>query len=183
MTAAPRRKRAWWNPGWSPKVWLIILAMVFPTVGFTAWVGLAARGESTVDPQLTEIARANAGSDILVVRGPAHTAYHALAPLPTPAQPQPAGLPTLVFFSSPACTACERMQFVHRVMEEFRGRIVFVEKSVDRDTSAERYGVRETPTFVLIDAEGRELTRFGALPDAAAFRAKVTELLEGMRGG
>lgn len=171
------RSRHWWSPGWGWKAWAIILAMVFPTIGLTAWVGLAARGESAVDPELLELARASAGSEILVVRGPEHTAYHSLAPLPSASAPRADGLPTLVFFSEPACAACERMQFVHRVMAEERGRVVFVEKSLDRDPVSGQYGIRETPAFVLIDAAGRELGRFGALPDEASFRAKVEELL------
>lgn len=179
MTAQRPGRRQWWNPGWSWKAWAIILAMVFPTVGLTAWVGLAARGESPVDPALADLARANAGSEILIVRGPEHTAYHSLAPLPTEAAPRADGLPTLVFFSAPACAACERMQFAHRVMAGERDRVVFVEKSVDRDPVSAAYGIRETPSFVLIDAAGRELARFGALPDAEAFRAKVDELLGG----
>ncbi|MCL6645436.1 MAG: thioredoxin family protein [Dehalococcoidia bacterium] len=179
MTAQRPGRRQWWNPGWSWKAWAIILAMVFPTVGLTAWVGLAARGESPVDPALADLARANAGSEILIVRGPEHTAYHSLAPLPTEAAPRADGLPTLVFFSAPACAACERMQFVHRVMAGERDRVVFVEKSVDRDPVSAAYGIRETPAFVLIDAAGQELASFGALPDAAAFRAKVDELLGG----
>lgn len=174
------RRRDWWNPRWSWKAWLVILAMVFPTIGLTAWVGLAARGESSVDPALLELARANAGGEVVAVRGPEHTAYHALAPLPTPEHPQADGLPTLVFFSTPTCRACERMQFVQLVMAEYRRRVVFVEKSTDRDTSAERYGIRETPAFVLIDAEGRELARAtGEIADAGAFRGEVERMLAG----
>lgn len=167
----------WWNPGWSWKAWAIILAMVFPTAGLTAWVGLAARGESSVDPALEALARENAGSEVVAIRGPEHTAYHSLAPLPTEDAPRPDGRPTLVFFSAPACALCERMQFVHRLMASERQRLVFVEKSVDRDPVSGRYGIRETPAFVLIDAAGREVGRFGPISDEAAFRAKVEELL------
>jgi thiol-disulfide isomerase/thioredoxin len=181
MQSHAARRRQWWNPGWSWKAWVIILAMVFPTIGLTAWVGLAARGESSVDPALEALARANAGSDIVTIRGPEHTAYHSLAPLPTEDAPRADGRPTLVFFSAPACAACEALQFVHRVMADYRERVVFVEKSVDRDPVSGRYGIRETPAFVFIDAAGRELARFGAITDEQAFRAKVEELLAAPR--
>lgn len=183
MSAERRRDGAWWNPGWSWKAWLVIAAMVLPTVAFTAWVGLAARGESEVDSGLLALARENAGGgEVVAIRGPEHTAYHALAPLPTVDAPRADGRPTLVFFSAPACRACEQVQFAHRVMAELRERAVFIEKSVDRDPAAARYGVRETPVFVLIDAEGREVGRFGAEPDAAAFRAEVERLLAAAGG-
>ncbi len=182
MTAgAPRRQ--WWNPGWSLRAWLIILAMVFPTVGLTAWVGLAARGESGVDAQVEALARENARAEVVAIRGPEHTAYHSLAPLPTAGAPRPDGLPTLVYFSAPTCTACARMPFIHEVMAGYRERVVFVEKSVDRDTSAARYGVRETPTFVLVDAQGQELARAaGGVATAAAFRDEVEQLLAAADG-
>ncbi len=184
MSAEQRSRGPWWNPGWSWKAWLVIAAMVLPTVAFTAWVGLAARGESDVDADLLALARENAGGgEVVAIRGPEHTAYHALAPLPTEAQPRADGRPTLVFFSAPACRACEQLQFAHRVMAELRGRLAFVEKSVDREPAAERYGVRETPLFMLIDAQGRELGRFGTVPDAAAFRAEVERLLAAAGGG
>jgi cytochrome oxidase Cu insertion factor (SCO1/SenC/PrrC family) len=177
MTTGAPSRRWWWSPGWSWKVWLVISAMVLPTLGFTAWIGLSAPDEATADPGMEALARENAGGEILVIRGLEHTAYHALAPLPSPTQPRADGRPTLVFFSSPTCRPCAQLHFTQGAMAALRERAVFVEKSVDRDPVAARYGVRETPTFVLIDAEGRELGRFGAPADEVAFRAKVAELL------
>ena len=55
----------------------------------------------------------------------------------------------------------------------------FVEKSIRQDrNSTGRYAVRGTPTFVLIDAQGRELDRFGFLREADSFAARIEASLQ-----
>jgi predicted DsbA family dithiol-disulfide isomerase len=56
--------------------------------------------------------------------------------------------------------------------------MVFVEKSVDDDrNAASRYGIRGTPTFVLIDAAGQEVTRFGFQRDEQSFVTAIESAL------
>jgi thiol-disulfide isomerase/thioredoxin len=68
----------------------------------------------------------------------------------------------LIWFSGIWCEFCEQMEpWAHATAAEFADRVVFVEKSVDHDrAAAARYGVRGTPTFILIDASGRHLSQF-----------------------
>lgn len=144
---------------------LVLLGAVF----FTSGEPLPA------DPVTESLARANAGTDVEVYRGRAHTVYHSTPPLPTADAPRADGQPTLVWFSATWCTVCERMEpFAHETASTFTDRVSFVEKSVDHDRSAaSRYGVRGTPTFILIDAAGREIARFHAQRDAASFAAAI----------
>jgi len=68
--------------------------------------------------------------------------------------------------------------WAHAVAAEFRGRLVFVEKSTDHDQgAASRYGVRGTPTFVLIDPSGRPLAQFFFQASTGAFRSAIEKAL------
>lgn len=121
-----------------------------------------------------------AGDDgVRVIEGSVHTVRHTEAPLPSSDNPRADGLPTLVWFSGTWCHFCEAMSpFAHDTAEEFTGELVFVEKSVDHDRdAANSFGVRGTPTFVLIDDTGGELVRFGYQPDPQSFRDVITEAL------
>jgi thiol-disulfide isomerase/thioredoxin len=99
--------------------------------------------------------------------------------LPDESRPPADGKPTLVWFSGTWCEFCERMEpYAHDVMSRYREQAVFVEKSVDDDRSAAaRYGIRGTPTFVLINASGREITRFGFQASANEFAATIEQAL------
>ncbi len=132
--------------------------------------------ETPADPAGVQLASANAGgSDVKALTGSHHTVYHSVAPLPSASAPRADGRPTLVWFSGTWCEFCEQMEpFAHETAGQFAGRMVFAEKSVDDDRSAaSRYGVRGTPTFVLIDAAGREVARFGFQRDAQAFATAI----------
>ncbi len=67
--------------------------------------------------------------------------------------------------------------FAHQTAAEFAARMVFVEKAADRDVSAAKYGVSDTPTFVLIDARGAEIARFGFEADRGQFGAAIEAAL------
>lgn len=170
-------RRGWWNPRWGWKTWAVAALMVLPTFGFAVWVLLEAGGESPIDPELEAIAAANAGGPVIAISGTEHTSYHFPGPLPTPAEPRADGRPTLVWFTSPSCARCDDMLFVHRVMAGYRDQLVFIEKSVGRDTADERYGIDSTPAFLLIDANGEELGRFGYAPDEAGFRQELARFV------
>jgi thiol-disulfide isomerase/thioredoxin len=120
------------------------------------------------------------GEAVEILRG-AHTVHHSRAPLPTADTPRGDGRATLVWFSATWCTTCRSMApFAAETAAGFADRLHFVEKSIDHDReSAARYGVRGTPTFVVIDARGEELGRFLAQRDAAAFTAAIETALPG----
>lgn len=159
------------------------VALWSAAIGIVAVLGYfaiqLANPESSVDADTLTLAEGNAGSNVDALTGSKHTVYHSSAPLPDANSPQPDGKPTLVWFSGTWCEFCHSMEpFAHSVMSQFREEAVLVEKSVDDDRSAAaRYGVRGTPTFVLIDASGRQLTRFGYQPSADQFAARIAEAL------
>jgi len=125
------------------------------------------------------LAERNAGTAVDVIRGSTHTVLHSMEPFPSTSQPNDDPRPTLVWFSGTWCHFCERMSsFAHTAASDFNDRVRFVEKSVDHDPdAASRYGVRGTPTFVLIDRQGRELTRFHYQADATAFATQIEAVL------
>jgi thiol-disulfide isomerase/thioredoxin len=112
--------------------------------------------------------------------GSHHTVYHSTAALPTSDQPRADGMPTLIWFSGTWCEFCEQMEpWAHATAAEFADRVVFVEKSVDHDrAAAARYGVRGTPTFVLIDASGRRLSQFSFQSSVSAFKSAIQQALK-----
>ncbi len=127
-----------------------------------------------------DTAASNAGGAVRKYTGTHHTVYHSTAPLPDARQPAPDARPTLVWFSGTWCEYCEQMEpFAHSAAAALGERVRFVEKSVDQDrAAATRYAVRGTPTFVLIDGSGRELSRFFFQPTAEAFTRAIEAALK-----
>ncbi len=144
-------------------------------------VALAVRGpgQTTEDRSLVALAEQTSGGPVRVLTGPAHTVYHSGLPLPSVAAPREDGRPTLIWFSATTCTFCERMEpFVYATVSRFAERVVFVEKSVTHDRAASsRYGIRGTPTFVLVDAAGDELRRFFFQTSESAFADSILTAL------
>lgn len=155
--AKPARQKRW-----GVKTWAIFLSIMLPVLAGGGWMVVAAERQTKEDPALAALARSNAGGEVQVFTGAKHTVYQSLSPLPSAASPRADGKPTLVWFTTSNCGDCGRMDsFAHQTAAEFAKRIAFVEKAADRDVSAARYGVSGTPTFVLIDARGEEVARFG----------------------
>ncbi len=151
--------RQWWNPRWSLKVWLMVAAMVFPTLAFAVWVLVEAGGETPIDPETQALAEANAGGAVIAISGTEHTSYHSPGPLPGADSPREDGRETLVWFTGPSCAACDELGYIHRAMATFRDDVVTLEKAVDRDTADERLGITEIPALVALSANGVELAR------------------------
>lgn len=173
MSETANSRSSWWNPGWSWKVWGVVALMLIPTFGFALWVLYEAGGQTKIDPQTLALASGNAAGPVTAITGTEHTVYHANSALPEPRSPRQDDAYTLVWFTSTTCRACDSQLFVHSVMADYRQNVVFVEKSVDRDTADERLGVEEIPVFIWLDRTGTELGRFTDLPDEAALRAEV----------
>lgn len=62
--------------------------------------------------------------------------------------------------------------------EPFAGRMIFAEKEVSTDSVSRTYRVQGTPTFVLIDAAGKEVARFGYQRTKADFEATIGAALQ-----
>ena len=173
--ASRPRRRVSWKPiaGWGT------LAAIGGLVAFALLSGVGGGGSAEADPALAALAREASGGEVQVYTGSAHTVYHSTAPLPVAAAPRDDGKPTLVWFSGTWCTFCERMEsFALATAEGYGARMTFVEKSVDHDRSAaSRFGVRGTPTFVLIDAAGNEVARFHYQRSPQDFAAAIEAAL------
>ncbi|MGE0059011.1 MAG: TlpA family protein disulfide reductase [Dehalococcoidia bacterium] len=171
----PRVKRSSQPVDW--KRWGLVAAVI----GLVAVFAFLARagGSTSADPETAALAEANAGTEVKVLTGTHHTVYHSTAPLPTSDKPRADGKPTLVWFSGTWCEYCEQMEpWAHETASSFTGRIAFVEKSVDDDKSAaSKYGVRGTPTFVLIDAQGKVISQFFFQSSRTAFRTAIEQAI------
>ncbi len=168
---------SWLNPRWSWKVWAMVVALLVPTLGFALWVLSQASEQTKIDPATYALAQKNAGTEITAITGTGHTVYHSNKLLPDAKAPRADGKMTLVWFTNAACTECEKELFVHQVMAEYRDAAVFVEKAADRDTAADRLGVKAVPAFVWLDAQGNELGRFGAVATEAEFRDQLAKVI------
>jgi thiol-disulfide isomerase/thioredoxin len=155
-------------------------AVILGGLAFVAVTGFGG-GRSVVNAETEALARVTSRSEIETITGSAHTVYHSTEPLPTSNEPRADGLPTLVWFSGSWCPFCERMgPFTYEVASRYRDRMIFAEKSVDHDRdAARRFGVRGTPTFVMLDAGGGELARFYFQGSARALDAVMTQALAG----
>lgn len=164
----------------------------FPWKIWAGWIGAGAAviaigvfvvlssSTTAADPVITALAEDASGGAIEVHTGSRHTVYHSVDPLPTSQQPRLDGKPTLVWFSGTWCEFCELMDpFAFSVASGFTDRVVFVEKSIDHDRSAaSRYGVRGTPTFVLIDETGSRISTFNFQRTAESFAAAIEQGLQ-----
>ena len=181
---ARRRNLVGKRGGFAWQRWALVAGGV---LGFALLVYLAQDGASSggSTPAMESVASQNAGTEVRVLRGSHHIVYHSSAPLPTSKSPRADGKPTLVWFSGTWCEFCEQMEpWAHETAAEYTGRMVFVEKSVDHDRdAANRYGVRGTPTFVLIDAAGRPLGQFFFQPSQSGFRAAIDQALSRATAG
>lgn len=155
----------------------MVAAMLIPTLGFAVWVLYEAGGQTEVDPAMLSIARGNADGPITAITGTEHTVYHANNALPDAQSPRADDGLTLVWFTSTSCSACDATGFEHRVMADYRGDVVFVEKAADRESADERLGIRNLPAFVWLDRDGNELGRPVPFADEAALRAEVERVI------
>ncbi|HJM90231.1 MAG TPA: thioredoxin domain-containing protein [Dehalococcoidia bacterium] len=166
-----------WQPllGWSVAALVIAGAAALVIIG---------PPESTADAAIETLAAEASGGSIQVLTGSAHTVYHSTRPLPSAETPGSPDQPTLIWFSGTWCEFCERMEpWIYQTIQQFSGRLTFVEKSVDHDRpGAARYAVRGTPTFVLVDQVGTEIVRFHYLGDSSSFAATVSAALDRAEG-
>lgn len=117
--------------------------------GLLIW-GLAALGNRTnSSPASSRHGASRSGAAIYLKSSPAVT-----ADLTNP------GKRTVLWFSATWCEICRTMApYVQDVVERHADQIVITERDVDREPAlARQYAVRGTPTFVLLDENGRTVT-------------------------
>jgi thiol-disulfide isomerase/thioredoxin len=165
----PRRGR----PGWTGRLSAALAVMLtFMLVGADWWLS----------------APSDVGSygsdDVKVIAGGIHAVRHSVRPLPSPDNPRPDGLPTLVQFAATWCEVCHAMEPVMaHIRRTTEGRLVVVEKDVDSEMGLVRlYRVVGTPTFIVLDAQGREIGRPRLIIDPDRFLAEVERIVAGSRG-
>ncbi len=159
----------------------MVAVLLIPTVGFAVWVLSQAGGQTAIDPELVAIARANSGTSVTAITGTEHTVYHSGDPIPEAKAHREDGKFTLVWFTKTTCAICEDERFVHRVMQDFRTDVSFMEKELSREPAAQRLEVKDVPTFIWLDAEGNELGRFTEATNEATFRADVQAFVDAHR--
>ena len=91
------------------------------------------------------------------------------------------GQPTLVWFHADWCHICQQVKpEVVNLGQEFEGKVKIVRLNVDDGASRaalQRYGVRATPTFVLLDAAGEVRGNVPGWPGYQAFVNAFNQLL------
>jgi hypothetical protein len=99
--------------------------------------------------------------------------------LPTPGSPRADGKSTLVWFHKFECPPCEEMeQFAPQTFARYADRMAQVDFDVEDDASlARRFHIPGAPSFVLLDAAGRELTRFFYEPTPERLEARFARFL------
>ena len=68
-------------------------------------------------------------------------------------------------------------QFAPQTFEKYAGRMVQVDVGIDDEQLVRRFHVPGTPTFVLLDPAGRELTRFFYEANADRLEARFVKFL------
>jgi thiol-disulfide isomerase/thioredoxin len=99
-----------------------------------------------------------------------------LAVRPTPHLPVAhPGQPVLLELQSPYCVACiVAKPSVDRLEQELQGKLVVQRANIQSDSGkslAARYEVEATPTFIFLDAAGKEQWRGFGILDASEIRA------------
>jgi len=90
------------------------------------------------------------------------------------------GKPTVVEFSATWCSICVRMApVVEKMRSKYGDRVNFVVLNFDKERAlAKKYGVRGTPTFVLLNSKGEVVGgAVGYIPEDR-FEEMIQELLK-----
>ncbi|MBI4090080.1 MAG: thioredoxin family protein [Candidatus Kerfeldbacteria bacterium] len=134
---------------------VLLIAAVVTVISLLAW-GLVALGHKGTNP----VDRAVGGSGAAIYLKP--------SPVVTASLVNP-GKKTVLWFSATWCQICKSMSpYVQKVVEQHADQVVITERDVDREPGlARQYAVRGTPTFVLLDENGKTIsTRVGYLSES-----------------
>ena len=152
--------------------------IVLPLLVTAFFVLFMTSSTTSVDKSREALATQLSGGPVQAFTGASHTVYYSPAPMPSADAPRADGKATLVWFSATSCKDCERMEpYVFGTAGKFAQQMVFLEKATNRDSSAAIYNVTTVPTFVMLDASGKELGRFGYEGDAGAFESAIAGAL------
>lgn len=156
----------------------IVGGILLPLLVTAFFVLFMTSSTTSVDKATESLAAQLSGGPVQAFTGPSHTVYYSAAPMPSADAPRADGRATLVWFSTTSCKECEQMEsYVFKTAGKFAQQMVFLEKATDRDSSAGMYRVATVPTFVMLDARGNELGRFGYPRDAGAFEGAIASAL------
>jgi len=99
--------------------------------------------------------------------------------LPTAEAPRADGKLTLLWFRAFDCPRCETMSaFAERTFDKYAARLAQQDADIhDEEQLVRRFHVPGTPTFVLLDPAGKELTRFPYEPKPDRLEARFVKFL------
>ncbi|HWB97192.1 MAG TPA: hypothetical protein VG672_10830 [Bryobacteraceae bacterium] len=182
--APPRVHRHWWDPGWNRATWILFFVFIIPVIGGMIWIGMAANGQTKVEPVTQRLAAQLAGGPVQPFQGTEHTVYQATAPLPTAAHPRSDGRLTLAWMSGTNCGNCGKMDdFAWQTLEGYASKAVIMEKDLGRQPIDARYGVTSAPAFIVLSPTGDVLARFSWQPTATALKQAIDQALTTAGGG
>ena len=144
---------------------MAVLLLVLIVGALTAWLKVTGRPHRG-DAAALEMAALQASGDEACCNTP--TGMDVVSDIPPPEVPTGSGLPGIIVLGSGEC--CDDCLTMRTMLEEMRPDLEGLADVVVVDTDlypqeAQRWRLRLTPTEIVLDAEGTEITRLeGALP-------------------
>lgn len=90
--------------------------------------------------------------------------------------------PTVVEFMSPSCMACIYSRPTVSAMKKmYENKVKFMSINVKESGSMElvrKYNVRSTPTFIMFNSDGEEITRFSGLARSKIMQSNIEMIIE-----
>jgi thiol-disulfide isomerase/thioredoxin len=143
--------------------------------GLFIFMLVIATGFSVTKRSKNKVRAGSIASGIVLALLAAWLAVRPAAQVP-PAHP---GQPVLLELQSPYCVACiVEKPSVDRLERELQGKVVVQRVNIQSDSGknlAARYNVEATPTFIFLDAAGKEEWRTFGILDASEVRASLNK--------
>jgi thioredoxin 1 len=97
---------------------------------------------------------------------------------PVPPEVPVKGMVTMVDFGAPFCAPCKAMApFLEKLEKEFKGRAAIVVLDVGKSPElCERFGIKELPTQVFYNKEGKEVLRHAGFMKEEAIAKQLKKM-------